>query len=118
MPDITKDQVLERLRPIPAPDGQGDIVTRGLGACPSNRKSTTRQEWSSFQGRQDQHDRKSISLRATTGNLLLLSISNRDYSDRLLGEAAIDLGDLGWFGFHVIDEHRGTIRLTGPIKID
>jgi ATP-binding protein involved in chromosome partitioning len=30
MPDITKDQVLERLRPIPAPDGQGDIVTRGL----------------------------------------------------------------------------------------
>jgi hypothetical protein len=35
-----------------------------------------------------------------------------------LGEAAIDLGDLGWFGFHVIDVHRGTIRLTGPIKID
>src|ERR1700736_2984051 len=30
MPDITKDQVLERLRPIPAPDGQGDIVGRGL----------------------------------------------------------------------------------------
>jgi ATP-binding protein involved in chromosome partitioning len=30
MPDITKEQVLERLRPIPAPDGQGDIVTRGL----------------------------------------------------------------------------------------
>src|SRR5437773_7777537 len=30
MPDITKDQVLERLKPIPAPDGQGDIVARGL----------------------------------------------------------------------------------------
>src|SRR5690348_14674216 len=30
MPEITKDQVLERLRPIPAPDGQGDIVGRGL----------------------------------------------------------------------------------------
>src|SRR5215470_15596163 len=30
MPEITKDQVLERLRPIPAPDGHGDIVDRGL----------------------------------------------------------------------------------------
>src|SRR6516164_9806535 len=30
MPEVTKDQVLERLRPIPAPDGQGDIVARGL----------------------------------------------------------------------------------------
>ena len=30
MPEISKDQVLERLRPIPAPDGQGDIVGRGL----------------------------------------------------------------------------------------
>ena len=30
MPDITKDQVLERLQAIPAPDGQGDIVARGL----------------------------------------------------------------------------------------
>jgi hypothetical protein len=33
-----------------------------------------------------------------------------------LGQAAIDLGDLGWFGFYLVDEHRGTIRLTGPIK--
>ena len=30
MAEVTKDQVLERLRPIPAPDGQGDIVARGL----------------------------------------------------------------------------------------
>src|SRR5258707_11995704 len=30
MPDITKDQVLERLRAIPAPDGQGDLVARSL----------------------------------------------------------------------------------------
>jgi hypothetical protein len=35
-----------------------------------------------------------------------------------LGEAAIDLGDLGWFGFYVTDEHRGTIRLIGPINTD
>jgi hypothetical protein len=35
-----------------------------------------------------------------------------------LGQAAIDLGDLGWFGFYVTDEHRGTIRLMGPIKTD
>src|SRR5437763_3227910 len=30
MPDITKEQVLERLRAIPAPDGQGDLVARSL----------------------------------------------------------------------------------------
>lgn len=35
-----------------------------------------------------------------------------------LGQAAIDLGELGWFAFYVTDEHRGTIRLMGPIKTD
>jgi hypothetical protein len=35
-----------------------------------------------------------------------------------LGEAAIDLGDLGWFGFYVVDVHRGAIKLTGPIRTD
>ena len=35
-----------------------------------------------------------------------------------LGEAAIDLGSLGWFGFYLVDVHRGAIKLTGPIKTD
>jgi ATP-binding protein involved in chromosome partitioning len=30
MAQVTKDQVLDRLRAIPAPDGQGDVVARGL----------------------------------------------------------------------------------------
>ena len=35
-----------------------------------------------------------------------------------LGQAAIDVGELGWFGFYVTAEHRGVIKLTGPIKPD
>ena len=35
-----------------------------------------------------------------------------------LGEAAIDLGSLGWFGFYVIDVRCGAIKLTGPIRTD
>jgi len=60
----------------------------------------------------EQHGRRSILEGTIEAEPSVLSVLVE------LGEAAIDLGSLGWFGFYLVDVHRGAIKLTGPIKTD